>query len=751
MQRFLQIRKKVILLNCFMLSTVFSNQLLGQTQLTNLPTLYLTTTSGQAIVSKDVYVPGTLTVVASEETTGKYNGPIEIRGRGNATWQMPKKPYKIKLDSKTNLLGLPSKENKWVLLANYKDNTLIKNCLAFEISKFMEFPFTPAYQLVDVFLNGAYQGNYMLTDQVEKGNNRVSLDKLDNTNNTEPILTGGYLLQAEIYADEEPRNFRSGQAMAMSVKYPDSDDISTEQFEYIKNYFNSYESKLYSNGALDPVSGYRPMNDRASQVNWYIATELTGNPDSFLSIFMYKQRNDPKIYFGPMWDYDGAFGTYSSYLGNTTYKRMSSEAQGNGFPDQMLKDPEFIAAIKTRWNELKTAGLAQHLDDKIVALYNEISASQIQNKTVWNYDNPTSIPNYNSKPYLEFITDLRAYVKTRIAYLDQQFNDQIRTDIYYKLLNRANPKVIDLNNTGLLAVSQTESTSPLSQQWLFVPIEVDGVTYYRIQNRESSKYLTAPSLNNEQLKLTSDPQVDAQLWSPVGANRNAHYGFTNKYSSRSIQNPDRDDVTQSSQAVANQSQLQWTLIPYAINPAALPVKVVGLEALGLESRVKLSWKVTENVNGEKFVIQRSTAPSKFLPDSIGQVFLRESGAGSYEFYDLNAKPGLNYYRLKMVDIDGTVEYTRYVSANNVTIQNINVYPQPAANTTNIAFTSLTETSAKIEIFNAIGRKITDLPIQAQRGQNHCIIDTKNYSTGVYEIRFTVDNQISSKKLLVFSE
>lgn len=741
-----------ILVSVLLLTGINITELKAQAQLTNLPTLYITTAGGADVVSKEDYLPGALKVVGSAGTPGLYDGPIEIRGRGNSTWGLPKKPYRIKLTTKYNLLGLPANENKWVLLANYQDNTLIRNCLAFELGRFVGFAFTPAFQLVDVYLNGSYKGNYLLTDQVERGNNRVSVDKLDAVDTTEPKISGGYLLQAEMYADQEPINFRTGQGMAMAIKYPDDKDINSQQINYIKNYFNSYESKLFSAQALDPVLGYRPMNDRTSQVNWYIATELTGNPDSYLSIYMTKLRNDPKIYFGPMWDYDAAFGNYSNYLGNTTYKRMSSEAYGRGFAQQMLLDPEFRAAIKVRWNELKAAGIAAHLDNKIVALASQVSASQVQNKTVWGYSNPENLPNFGSKPYQDFITELRAYVKNRIAYLDQQFNDQIRTDMYYKLLNRTVPKVIDLNNTGLLAVSQSESASPLSQQWLFLPVDVAGVRYYRIQNRLSSQYLTAPSLLNEQLKLTSDPQVDAQLWKPVGTDNNVYYGFTNKYSNRSIQNPNGDNVTQSSQIVADQPQIQWTLVPFEPVSGPLPVTIFGLEAKSQESSVRLSWNVSENIDGEKFIIQRTSDPSTTQPDSIGVVRLHDANDASYQFDDVSPSPGINYYRLKIVDLDGSFAYSRYVKVDYSILQDITIFPQPAAGSVNIAFKSQFENPVgEIQVINLLGQKISTIPMTVRKGYNEFKLTTKNYPPGMYEVRFFVNSQISTKKMLILAE
>ncbi|HPN47773.1 MAG TPA: CotH kinase family protein, partial [Bacteroidales bacterium] len=102
--------------------------LMAQEQLTNLPTLYITTDSTYANgtkvpIQKEVYFSGSLRVVAGSETPGKYDSTIQIRGRGNSTWNLAKKPYRIKLDKKTRLLGMTAKENDWVLLANHADKT----------------------------------------------------------------------------------------------------------------------------------------------------------------------------------------------------------------------------------------------------------------------------------------------------------------------------------------------------------------------------------------------------------------------------------------------------------------------------------------------------------------------------------------------------------------------------------------------------------------------------------------------------
>ena len=84
---------------------------------------------------------------------------MKIRGRGNSTWDMPKKPYKVKLESKASILGMPA-DKEWALLANYADKTLLRNVTAMEISRICGFKWTPRMVSVEVYMNGKYEGVY---------------------------------------------------------------------------------------------------------------------------------------------------------------------------------------------------------------------------------------------------------------------------------------------------------------------------------------------------------------------------------------------------------------------------------------------------------------------------------------------------------------------------------------------------------------------------------------------------------------
>lgn len=200
---------------------------------TGLPAIYLST-NGKPIVSKEDYIVGDIRITSDFGRNVVYQGVTEVKGRGNSTWGMPKKPYRIKLDKKAGLLGMPE-DKSWALMANYGDQSLLRNDVAFEVSRRLELGYTPRQQYVEFFLNGEYMGNYTLTEHIKEGKDRVAIDE-DN---------GGFILEEDGYAYSEPVHFITPKNMPITVKFPDEDDITPEQFDYIKNYVTSFENSLY--------------------------------------------------------------------------------------------------------------------------------------------------------------------------------------------------------------------------------------------------------------------------------------------------------------------------------------------------------------------------------------------------------------------------------------------------------------------------------------------------------------------------
>ena len=135
-------------------------------QVTNLPTVSIHTKDGVIPYDKEHEIVSHFTII-SDNGTKLLSEPGTTRERGNASRDFPKKPYRIKFDEKQRVLDAPAKAKKWTLINNYGDKTLMRNLLAFELSKRLGMPYTPYGAAVDVLLNGEYKGCYQLCDQIQ--------------------------------------------------------------------------------------------------------------------------------------------------------------------------------------------------------------------------------------------------------------------------------------------------------------------------------------------------------------------------------------------------------------------------------------------------------------------------------------------------------------------------------------------------------------------------------------------------------
>ncbi|GAA4435669.1 hypothetical protein GCM10023091_12540 [Ravibacter arvi] len=737
--------KNAILFSVFAFALVNIGTSFGQAQLTNLPTLYITTDNNQVIDSKEIYVPGSLKVVAGSGVPGLYDGRIEIRGRGNATWFAPKKPYRIKLASRYQLLGMPSNARNWALLANYFDDTLLRNALAFEISKFLGFEYTCAYRFVDVYLNGTYLGNYTLTDHVQVEDHRVVVDELSAADTQLPAISGGYFFQEEIYAEGEDGYFQTSHANRYAVKYPDAEDINQQQRDYIVNYVNDYENRLLGPNSLDPVLGYNPVMDRASQVNWQITNELSGNPDAYLSVYMFKKRNDPKLYFGPVWDNDKAFNN-SERFADMTYLSMHEVANGNGKIQKMNLDPAFIEAMKNRWKVLRSAGMYEYLDAKIVEFAQQLNQSQALNFNLPDITNqPASPLNFQQR-----IEKLRAYLKKRTAFLDYQLTREIENGQYYKIANIGARQPISPNSTNDPAVvPKNDSDTDTALEWEMLPDGSGEPGFYRMKNRKTGLVLTqnGTSIFSAQQLPGADP---SQRWK-IGKIPNQSYVSLQAPTASGLKalsqsggtlslNPDLNNLESS-------SSRRWLLIPTEVNDPALPVVLSSFYSRLEENKVELRWRVAEAADFSHVEILRTTKPGS--ETAIGQVFLRENPTGSYQFTDHQPGIGLNLYRLRLVDLDGSFTYTPYVRESYYGIGAVTAFPVPARSKLSLSFKSYAYTGPAVAtILDQLGQAIVKETVNVTAGANLVSLEVGQLQPGVHHFMISFPDHQVSKRVVI---
>lgn len=406
-------------------------------QLTNLPTVTIHTKDAADIVEKEVYLKGIVSII-SENGTQIYTDSLDVRGRGNASWGFPKKPYRMKLYKKTNLLGMPAKEKNWTLINNYGDKTLMRNLLAFDLSRRMEMPYTSVGIAVDVVLNGEYKGTYQLCDQIEVASGRVEVEKMNENDVSLPNLTGGYFLEMDAYAYTELSWFESAQKkIPVTIKYPKDDEIVPAQTNYIVSHFNAMETALFGYSFANPTNGYRKYIDVPTFIRHFLVGEISGNTDTYWSTFLYKKRNNDLFYVGPVWDFDLAYENDNrTYPINTNpewiYSSKGSAANGvRDFVNRIMSDSWYYQELRTVYAHYRDNGKLH--PDSLLAVVNayssELNQSQQLNFKRWDimnqvvHQNPRTYGSYEAE-----VENVRNYIRERIAWMDKKLNYVPKSD-----------------------------------------------------------------------------------------------------------------------------------------------------------------------------------------------------------------------------------------------------------------------------------------------------------------------------------
>ena len=387
-------------------------------QLTNLPTVVIHTLDDIEPYDKEHEITCLVTII-SENGTSVLTDTATIRERGNASRTFPKKPYRIKFANKHKVLGSKANAKKWTLINNYGDKTLMRNQLAFELSRRFGMPYTPFCAYVDVILNGDYKGCYQLCDQIEVRKNRVDITEMAPTDISGEALTGGYLIEADAYAGDEPEQgmFWSDKGTGVTIKSPADDEITSEQKEYIRTRYNLMEANWQT---------YLDLN---TFLRHFLVGEVSGNTDTYWSMYMYKHRANDTLFVGPVWDFDLAFEndnrTYPiSHLNDYIYRTNGSttgylRTLVDKIVVQNAAAKQQLAAI---WAQIRQAGFTE---ESFIAYIDEqaelLEQSQRLNFMRWN--NLNTIVHQNPKTYGSYeaeVENIRHYINYRIPWMDNK-------------------------------------------------------------------------------------------------------------------------------------------------------------------------------------------------------------------------------------------------------------------------------------------------------------------------------------------
>lgn len=317
--------------------------------------------------------------------------PAKVRGRGNTTWDYPKRPYRVKLDTAVDVLGMGAART-WVLLADYIDPSGLRNATAFELGRRLGLPFTPQCRHVWLVLDGEPRGLYLLTEQTEVAPERVVTDP-----------QAGFLVEFDDYDGEEIFSTPILD-LPLKIKRPHLDEMPPAgrdaEIARITGIFAALEKVL---AAPDGPGDYAALLDVDALVDWFLVHEITHNvePRHPKSCFFHRGL-DGRIVAGPLWDFDWAY----DYESEPDDGLMLTDAF---WFRHLLRDPAFRARVKARWAAIK----APHVDTLpafLAALAARIDAAVQADRRLWPEDDDVRLPTDAAR--------LRAWLVARIASLD---------------------------------------------------------------------------------------------------------------------------------------------------------------------------------------------------------------------------------------------------------------------------------------------------------------------------------------------
>ena len=503
----------------------------------NLASMFIQTASGtmDAIhADKEYKEKGDMLLIRADGTVD-YNSTLKsIKGRGNATWEYDKRPYNIKLDTSSDLLGM-GKAKGWCLLANYLDTSLLRNKMIYKLAEETGVPFTMDSKSVDLYLNGSYNGTYLLTEKVEIDKNRVNITDMEkateevndaeldsysaggvsesraqtrkwvNIPNNPEDITGGYLIELELNEryPNEACGFVTKIGQSVTMKAPEF--VSEKQIRYIADFYQDMEDAIYSKtGYNSKGKHFSEYIDEESIARMYLIQEYSANLDSGItSFYLYKDSDrtgDGKLHMAPVWDFDIAVGNHPGGRQAADGERVSltdPEAWwanraaiynigGMNLMAQSVQHESVKRLIVEQWNETFYPAVKAMLGQKtdyvlkvlqpLAEVENELRTSAELNFLIWPGCLYHSVTGVQSGVDFETSVDyVENFLTRRAAFLDRAFA--------YGTASGYNKLTGSVAITGNMEVGETvsaqvtgSSSKEFTYQWLADGAVLEGQT-----------------------------------------------------------------------------------------------------------------------------------------------------------------------------------------------------------------------------------------------------------------------------------
>ena len=323
------------------------------------------------------------------------SGRDSIHGRGNTTWSLDKKPYHLTLEKPQDLLGTgPSMH--WILLANALDRTNLRNRIVFDAAEFAGLTNTPSCGYADVYLNGVYNGLYLLSEK----------PGISGGSPEQGTGAGGFLFEITNKPTDEDVTFSTKAHRTVRLREPK--DCSDAQLETIREKVQEMETLI----RRLPESGVWPEElDLDSFAARYLIDEFFINLDSDMaSSFYYWDPGPAKMFAGPVWDYDLSCGSTANIWSTQSRYPDQLFAAGKYYYSRLYGTPAFREKVLSLYKNEFLPSFREYLKEDLPALRERIRAAEAMNDARWT--------GHASGPVSQTADGLTQFFLDRIRYLD---------------------------------------------------------------------------------------------------------------------------------------------------------------------------------------------------------------------------------------------------------------------------------------------------------------------------------------------
>ena len=384
-----------------------------------LPIVHITTATGQPVTDRDNYVQGTMYIDNTSSAADAFGSAelpkqMQIRGRGNYTWKgFEKKPYRVKLDESSKLLGMP-KSKHWALMAAADDGLgFMRNTLGFLLGQYIGLRWTPHQVPVELVINGEYRGLYMLTETVRIQKNRINIAEQPDLNEDPLTLSGGWLLEIDNYEGENQVQLveGNGQEFQISIKTPEK--MSELQHAYINSQMQTLNSAFYESTS----NHWEDLVDLDEIIKFYLVQEIAENCESFHgSCYLYRDAGtNAKWYWGPVWDFGNSYWRLQE---RSIYDDPSFAQYWIG---QIASFPSFQLKLQNFWYEF-LAYQYEPLKADMLAFKEQIKQAAVRDADRW--DNHGEV--CTSRDMEGKYTQMMGNLTWRVNYLRSAWGDGIQ-------------------------------------------------------------------------------------------------------------------------------------------------------------------------------------------------------------------------------------------------------------------------------------------------------------------------------------